>query len=326
MKFTLPAWLQENMTVEVLGPPYEQASLLPFLQATRISGTFGSMLLQQVNSQDYTIYNHNFRMKQTIDLEVDISQPMITLSYALSGNVPFLLHGFGDAVLTEGWYHMYYIPEGNYSASIPEGETTIFQVNLFPQQIQGLGRKYPAVKDVLEKTENSSREGVQQHAAKITPRVRDLLNSIYLCRLDDAERSIFIQARINDLILLYAEELGGKQRYVQSQYHFTKEDLRALHSASAILASKLHQQLSQRELAREVHLHPRKLAAGFRLLYGVSMQEWLLRLRMDRARRMLTDSDARIGDIAYEVGYDTVSGFIRAFRSYTGYTPADYRK
>lgn len=48
--------------------------------------------------------------------------------------------------------------------------------------------------------------------------------------------------------------------------------------------------------------------------------------RFELARRMLTETDRRISDIAYDVGYSDPSHFARAFRRLAGVAPSEYRR
>jgi AraC-like DNA-binding protein len=58
---------------------------------------------------------------------------------------------------------------------------------------------------------------------------------------------------------------------------------------------------------------------------GVSAQ--LRRMRMDRAKRLLVEDPARpVGAVATACGFDSESGFHRAFRAATGRTPGAYRR
>jgi AraC-like DNA-binding protein len=50
-----------------------------------------------------------------------------------------------------------------------------------------------------------------------------------------------------------------------------------------------------------------------------------LRIRTERACRMLTDDTMSVSQIAYRLGYSDVPGFIRAFRKETGTSPTAYR-
>ncbi len=292
--------------------------------ANRISGAFGAFVLQEIDHHEFTIYQHVFRMKMPVEIKVAPEYSIITLSYVLRGQVPCTLNGFGDALLSEGWYHLYYVPAGEHTARLPQGEAVVFQVNLHTGLLRELGVKYPSLQQVCDSLSDGSRNGLQQGAARITPRVQEVLGNIFTCSLDGAERDIYIRARIYDLLLLYLQDLNTVK--ISSRYHFSQHDILALHHASELLVQQVDQPPSQAALARAVHLHPRKLAEGFRMLYGMNMSEWLLQLRMQKARQLLRESAKPVSDVAYAVGYDTVSGFIRAFKGYAGCTPADYRK
>jgi transcriptional regulator GlxA family with amidase domain len=81
-------------------------------------------------------------------------------------------------------------------------------------------------------------------------------------------------------------------------------------------------------LAKGVGLASRSLARRFQDELGMTWRECLRRLRMIRAIERLVDTDASasVTEIAFEVGYQSLSAFNTAFREFTGMTPTDYRK
>lgn len=326
MDFILPKYLRKDIAVTTITPPYDQGTLMPFVNTVSISGSFGSMQLQSFHRSDFSLYQHIFHMKRKANVKVDAEQPMITLTYVLKGTIPCKLNGFGKATLSEGWYHLYYVPEGKHIASMPEGEAVILQVNFYASLLQELGNKYLALREVCENVMSESKRGLQQGAAEITPKIRVLLNSICNCKLTDAELDLFLRARIYDLLLLYLEELNTSRKIFNTRYHFTDDDLKALHKAGDLLLEHIHEPLHQQVLARYVHLHPKKLAEGFRMVHGVTIHEWISKTRIDKAKQLLTNTSASIHEIALEVGYATTAVFTRAFKSMVGCTPKGYRK
>ena len=54
--------------------------------------------------------------------------------------------------------------------------------------------------------------------------------------------------------------------------------------------------------------------------------DYLARLRIEEAKKLLVSSDMSIQDISYSVGYVDVHVFIRWFKKYVGTTPGKYRK
>ena len=79
------------------------------------------------------------------------------------------------------------------------------------------------------------------------------------------------------------------------------------------------------EVASAANVHPVYLAREFRRRYGVSIGEYVRRLRIKSACRMLATSDLPISQIAVEVGFSDQSHMGKHLKRLTGFTPAKYR-
>lgn len=64
----------------------------------------------------------------------------------------------------------------------------------------------------------------------------------------------------------------------------------------------------------------------FKQKYGVSPKEYVLNLKIRRAKELLSEKDRKIKDIALELGYGDIYHFGKLFLKKTGYTPREYRK
>jgi len=80
------------------------------------------------------------------------------------------------------------------------------------------------------------------------------------------------------------------------------------------------------EVAREVAVHPAHLARAFRGQFGVTVGEYVRRLRLDWAAAELERSETSLAGVALAAGFADQSHFTRAFRRYTGLTPSVYRR
>src|ERR1700686_168725 len=74
--------------------------------------------------------------------------------------------------------------------------------------------------------------------------------------------------------------------------------------------------VSLTELARVANLSRSHLSRLFKTETKLSPWEYLIRLRMEKARQLLTTSPLSIKQIMAEVGYDNRSNFVRHFRRY----------
>lgn len=80
------------------------------------------------------------------------------------------------------------------------------------------------------------------------------------------------------------------------------------------------------ELAEIAEMSHYQLNRRMRHVFGLTAGQWLLKLRIDRARQALRETEASIASIALSVGYSDQSAFTRQFRRTTGISPRDYQK
>jgi AraC-like DNA-binding protein len=82
---------------------------------------------------------------------------------------------------------------------------------------------------------------------------------------------------------------------------------------------------SLRQVAADLQLSPRTF---MRMLaeQGTSFVELVDHERQKKALRLLSTSSLALEDVAAQLGYSTVSNFVRAFHRWTGQTPAAYRR
>ena len=104
------------------------------------------------------------------------------------------------------------------------------------------------------------------------------------------------------------------------------DDLACVSRACAYIESHLSSDLTTKNISHIVHLSEGKLIAAFKRVKGVLPQEFIRELRMERARKLLTDETYLIRAIAFHVGYSNQGGFTDAFRHAYGVSPSHYRK
>ncbi|HEY1866690.1 MAG TPA: AraC family transcriptional regulator [Candidatus Cybelea sp.] len=83
--------------------------------------------------------------------------------------------------------------------------------------------------------------------------------------------------------------------------------------------------ISLPELGSRIGIHPASLSRGFRLGEGITVGEYLTRVRVQQACRRMIDRDASLADIAAACGFADQSHLTRAFKSVTGSAPGVFR-
>jgi len=85
------------------------------------------------------------------------------------------------------------------------------------------------------------------------------------------------------------------------------------------------EEISLTRLAKAVNISPTHLSEKFKQVTGINFVDYVARTRFDKARKLLADGDLRISEIAFEVGFQSLSQFNRVFKKLSGNSPSAYR-
>jgi AraC-like DNA-binding protein len=85
------------------------------------------------------------------------------------------------------------------------------------------------------------------------------------------------------------------------------------------------EKLSLRRVAKAVNIHPNYLSERFKRVTGMNFVEYVARIRFEKACGLLQNGDRRISDIAFAVGFQSLSQFNRVFKRLCGKSPTQFR-
>ncbi len=83
--------------------------------------------------------------------------------------------------------------------------------------------------------------------------------------------------------------------------------------------------ITLKDISSYVFLSSSYLAKAFKCEMGISPINYLLRLRIEKSKKILRDTDHKMSDISLSVGFSNQQRFNDIFKKYTKYTPLQYR-
>ena len=101
---------------------------------------------------------------------------------------------------------------------------------------------------------------------------------------------------------------------------------RRLKSALNYINRNLQNNISVKALSREAFMSEPSFFRCFKLQFGITPVEYIIRQRIKVAKMMLRAADVPISEISYSSGFNNMSYFLRTFKRRTGLTPSQYRK
>ncbi len=100
---------------------------------------------------------------------------------------------------------------------------------------------------------------------------------------------------------------------------------RRVAACTEFLRSSFQQSFTLSDLSKLLEVNRTQLATAFRQVHGITMGEYLRRVRIDHVREQLDSTDRPLARIAHSAGFSDQSHCTRTFKRVTGVTPAAWR-
>ena len=96
--------------------------------------------------------------------------------------------------------------------------------------------------------------------------------------------------------------------------------------ARKFIDEHLGEKISLTDVGLSVHVSPNYLSEKFKQVTGVNFVEYVTRIRTEKARDLLQNSTRRISEIAFAVGFQSLSQFNRVFKKLSKKSPTEFRE
>lgn len=138
-------------------------------------------------------------------------------------------------------------------------------------------------------------------------------------------RSLYDYPGIRDYIQALQQQL---LRLNQFYYEFkcSYRNTQDLNEAIRYIHENYHKPLDLAMVSNHVSLNYAYFSNLFKKNIGKGFAEYLRDVRLDKARRLLADTEHKIVEVAAMVGYESYKSFTRAFREVMGMQPTEYRE
>lgn len=156
-----------------------------------------------------------------------------------------------------------------------------------------------------------------------TPEMRHTIEAIRSSKQEGELKRLFTDARITELILYQLEQFSlfmetGREDLIE-------RDIPRLEEAREILEQQYMAPPTHKQLSKMVLLNEFKLRNGFKKYFGSTIYDYITRLRMENAKRMIIEERKNMYEVGIHVGFKHQASFTNAFKKYYGILPSDIR-
>jgi AraC-like DNA-binding protein len=125
------------------------------------------------------------------------------------------------------------------------------------------------------------------------------------------------------LLSIFADHLSMVSNQVVVQQQTAEPPV--IIRAKQFIHEHQNEDLSLGQVAKSVNTSTFYFCKMFKKATGVNFTDYLSRVRIEKAKNLLLNPNLRISEIAYEVGFQSLTHFNRVFKKIVGQSPTEYR-
>jgi AraC-like DNA-binding protein len=128
---------------------------------------------------------------------------------------------------------------------------------------------------------------------------------------------------VSSLLSIFADHLSMKSNQIAVQTANAEPPV--ITKAKQFIREHHTEDLSLGQVAAAVHTSIFYFCKLFRKVTGTTFTEFVSRTRIEKAKNLLLNPNLRVSEIAYEVGFQSLTHFNRVFKKVIGESPTGYR-
>lgn len=139
-------------------------------------------------------------------------------------------------------------------------------------------------------------------------------------------RKLFLEGMAYQILTQQILQYQDDQMDESSRMLLRSTELKQIHQIANLIDVNISDIPSVENMAKEAGMNINKLQAGFKKLYGTTVNNFVQMKRLDVAYNLLTKTDLSISEIVNAIGLSSKSYFSKIFKEKHEITPSEFRK
>jgi two-component system response regulator YesN len=135
---------------------------------------------------------------------------------------------------------------------------------------------------------------------------------------------IFELETLEDMKGLIINYLVNVSEYISEKRNRKSRNI--IENIKEVIDRKYNENITINDIAKEVYLSTTYLCMVFKQETGETVNEYITKVRIEKAKELLKDPRNKLYDICYGIGYLEPGYFSKIFKKHTGLSPTEYRE
>ena len=154
--------------------------------------------------------------------------------------------------------------------------------------------------------------------------MRRLADKILAIDYDQALTGIYLKSYILEFLGHFIEKIESGDRKELSFQRIGDQDVERIFYVKKQLEDRYSKAPAIEDLAKEAGMSRSKLQKLFKHVMGQSIYQYVLRIKMLEAQKLLDSGRYSVSEVGYKIGYSNLSHFTDAFKKQFGLNPKAY--
>lgn len=151
-----------------------------------------------------------------------------------------------------------------------------------------------------------------------------LIDELWNVKQEDPLHQLYLQNRVSLLMERFFRRLYNKMNLLEGKFTLTEDEVQRLIQVEHLLVNDFTEMPPTiDQFSKMISMSTTKLKKSFKEMYGDSIYSYYQKLRMQKAKELLTSGRYNVKTAAEAIGYDNTSNFILAFKKQFNISPGE---
>jgi len=270
----------------------------------------------------------DYELREPNAMKYEGNAPVFGFGFCISGTIKSRVSCLKDSfVIRSGQSAFFHFPDLSGFREEVKGHILRVLVQMEPELFCSLmDGDFDRMPPRIRKFADSAGEEPCRATDIITPSMQTALQQILNCPYHGLTRQLFLESKAMELMTYKLEQLESDTAKAKRHPFLKSDDVERIHYAKDLLIKNIENAPDLIELARMAGLSRSKLHYNFRAVYGITPFDYLRNRRLEKARLLLDEGNMNVTEVAYSIGYSSLSHFAGVFKQYFGTSPSSYRR
>lgn len=144
------------------------------------------------------------------------------------------------------------------------------------------------------------------------------------CELSGFMKSVYLEGKAYEILTSQLQQYLDDLNEPDKRTILRQATIEKIEKAAFIIEEELEIVDNIAAIASRVGLNTNTLQNGFRQMHNNSVKEYIMNVRIEKAKEFMEKSDLNISEITYKIGINSRSYFSKVFKERYGMTPKQY--